>query len=73
MRDSFVPLVLLAVITPSTLTLTDFVQSLPSGPIPVQTPSSQGPTSLPIAPLVTFIVKLAPSVVWIKVFATPEL
>ena len=35
------PFVLVAVITPSILTLTDLVKSLSFGPIPVQTPPSQ--------------------------------
>ena len=66
-KEVFVPLVLLAVIVPSTATLTDFVKSLALVPMPVQIPPSQGPTSLPIAPLVTFITKFAPFVVLICV------
>ena len=61
--EVLVPFVLVAVITPSIDVLTDFVKSLPSGPIPVQIPPSQGPTSLPIAPFVTVAFKSAPSVV----------
>ena len=64
-KEVFVPLVLLAVIVPSTATLTDFVKSLALVPMPVQIPPSQGPTSLPIAPLVTLITKFAPFVVLI--------
>ena len=59
-KEAFAPFVLVAVITPSIDVLTDFVKSLPSGPIPVQIPPSQGPTSSPIAPFVTFAFKSAP-------------
>ena len=49
-KELFEPLVLSALTLPSTAMLTDFVKSLASGPIPVQIPPSQGPTSLPIEP-----------------------
>ena len=63
---------LLAVIIPSISVLIDFVKSRASAPpIPVQTPSAQGPTSLPIAPFVAVIFKSAPLIVWIKVLTTP--
>ena len=62
-KEVLVPFVLVAVITPSIDVFTDFVKSLPLGPTPVQTPSAQGPTSLPIAPFVTVAFKSAPLVV----------
>ena len=71
-NEAFEPLVLVALTVPSTATLTDFVKSLESAPIPVHIPPSQGPTSVPIAPLVTFITKFAPFVVLIWVFLWPE-
>ena len=57
MSDSLEPFVLVAVILPSIFVLIDFVQSRASVPIPVQTPSAQGPTSSPILPFVTFMIR----------------
>ena len=67
----FLPL-LIALTLPSIATLIDLVRSLESCPIPVHTPPSQGPTSSPIAPLVTFMSKSAPLFVLIKVLSTPK-
>ncbi len=65
------PLVLVALILPAIFVLTDFVKSLAVAPMPVQTPSAQGPTSVPIAPFVTVTFKSALFVVAINVLLTP--
>ena len=62
-----------AVYVPSIFALIDCVRSLASGPIPVQTPSLQGPTSLPIVPSSTWIFKFPPFLAAINVLATPAL
>ena len=66
-------LVVVAVYVPSTFAFIDFVKSLASGPTPVQTPSSQGPTSFPMLPPLTWMFKSPPFCVRIRVFSTPEL
>ena len=65
------PVVLDAVITPSIDVLIDFVISLASLPIPVQTPPSQPTTFSPILPFLTFAIKSPPFVVTIRLFLTP--
>ena len=55
--DLFEPSELAALTLPSTVTLTDFVKSLASLPIPVHIPPSHGPISLPMAPFLTSIFK----------------
>ena len=62
---------LMAVIIPSIDVLIESFKSRLSVPIPVQTPPSHPVISLPIAPFTTLTFKSAPSVVAIRVFATP--
>ncbi len=54
---------LIAFTVPTTFVLIDFVKSLAFVPIPVHTPPSQFPRSLPIAPFLTFASRLPPALI----------